>query len=452
MKKIYLVTIFLQLVLLLNAQTADVILPRFFANGMVLQRETIAPFWGWSTPGSKVVITTSWNNATKEVTANAKGKWIADLATPQAGGPYTIQVNTKTISDVKIGEVWICSGQSNMKLRLGEADMWNVSGDNNSNIHFFEVPQVRNSAAQDSISGGEWKQGVIPDNMQHISAVGYYFARKLQTELNIPIGIIGVYEGGTAAEEWTSPSVFKSLSSSVQNAYGTPSGREAGCLYNAMVYPLLPYKVAGFIWYQGENNVGHQDTYSTLLKAMVKGWRTDFKNDYLPFYIVQLTSYSDTWTRFREIQQSISNELSNSGLAVTIDCGEESNIHPKAKFPVGNRLGDIALAKIYGLNKTYASPTYRSMVVEGNKIRVYFDHAENGLKISSGDAPQLFEIAGADGTYYNANAQIEGNTILLWSDNVAVPVAARYFWKNYAVPNTFSTDDYPLAPFRTNIQ
>lgn len=450
MKKIFFVTLLLQCAILLCAQTANIRLPRFFSDGMVLQRETTVPFWGWASPGSKVIIITSWDNVTTEVITESDGKWTANLKTTTAGGPFTIKVNKTTINDVKLGEVWVCSGQSNMKMRLGEADMWQVSSDNNDNIRVFEVPQVRNSKEQDSIQGGIWRKGVISNNMQHITAVGYYFARKLEAELKVPIGMLGVYEGGTAAEEWTSPVVFKTLSSDIQNAYGKPSGREAGCLYNAMIYPLLPYKIAGFIWYQGENNVGHQQTYNPLMKAMVKGWRSDFKNEHLPFYIVQLTSFNNDWPSFREIQQDLSNELSNSGLAVTIDCGDESDIHPKSKFPVGNRLGDIALAKTYGLDKTFASPTYRSMSVEGNKIRIYLNHAEKGLILSFGDIPQFFEIAGGDGVYENAKAEIEGNTILLWSDNITSPISARYFWKNYAVPNVFSTDGYPLAPFRTN--
>lgn len=431
------------------AQNASVTLPKFFSDGAVLQRETVVPFWGWSTAGSVVEIVTSWDGKLTSTTAGNDGKWMVNLDTPEAGGPYTITVNRTTISDVKIGEVWICSGQSNMKMRLGEADMWRVSGENNEDIRVFEVPQVRNSTPQNDVTGGTWRYGIVEGNMQHISAVGYYFARALQKELGVPVGMIGVYEGGTAAEEWTSADVFKTLPADVQSAYEPASGREAGCLYNAMVYPLLPYKVSGFIWYQGENNVGHQQTYNQLMKAMVDGWRKDFKNNFLPFYIVQLTTFANDWAEFRQIQQKLTNELSNSGLAVTIDSGEQNDIHPKSKYPVGNRLADIALAKVYGKDKVYSSPTYRSKVVEGNKIRVYLNHAEKGLKITTGASPLYFEIAGSDGVYQPAHAQIEGNTILLWSESIEKPSKARYFWKSYAVPNVFSNDDYPLAPFVT---
>ena len=431
----------------IQAQTAAVNLPRFFSDGMVLQRETNAPFWGFADAGSKIEVTASWDNKKVETTTPESGKWMVELATPKAGGPYTIKVNETTINNVKIGEVWFCSGQSNMKMRLGEADKWTVQDDNNTNICFFEVPVARSSEPLSTISEGEWRSGVIDNNMQHISAVGYYFARRLQEELKIPIGMIGFYEGGTHAEEWTSPEVFKTLSQDVQSAL--PSDREAGSLYNAMVYPVLPYKGSGFIWYQGENNNGYSQTYSPLLKAMVEGWRKDFKNDYLPFYIVQLTTFSTDFSDFRYIQQQLSEEIPNSGIAVTIDCGDQGNIHPTNKYPVGTRLGDMALAKVYGKDKPAGSPTYREMKVEGNKIRIYFDHAEKGLKITSGNYPFFFEIAGSDNVFEAANARIEGNTILLWSDNIESPTQARYFKKNYAEPNLFSEDGYPVAPFVT---
>ncbi len=430
-------------------QAQNIALPKFFSNGMVLQRESSVPIWGTATAGSNISIIASWDNTLISTTANANGKWSTTLKTPQAGGPYTIKVgNNIEIKSVLIGEVWVCSGQSNMKMRLGEADRWTVESDNNSNIRIFEVPVERSQTLKTDISGGFWRYGVIPDNMQHITAVGYYFARRLQLELGVPIGIIGSYEGGTNAEEWLNPTIFNQ-NPDIKNAYGSPSGTEAGCLYNSMIYPLFPYKISGFIWYQGENNVNRQQTYNHLMKELVKDWRKGFQNNYLPFYIVQLTSFSSDWREFREIQENISKELSNSGLAVTIDCGDQSDIHPKNKFLVGSRLGDIALSNVYGKNKSFSSPIYREMKVEGDKIRIFFDCADKGLKITSGEMPELFEIAGNDNIYQLANARIEGNTILLWSDKITTPVSARYFWKNYAVPNLYSKDDYPVAPFRT---
>ncbi len=435
-----------------NAQL--ITLPRFFSDGMVIQRETKAAVWGWTSAGCTVNIVGSWNNLTVSTQADSNGKFNTFLSTPEAGGPYTIKFtanNTeKIISDVLVGEVWICSGQSNMKLRLGEADMWRVSGDNNSNIRFFEVSVNRSSTPQDTVKGGQWRYGVVPNNMQHISAVGYYFARRLQEKLNIPIGMLGSYEGGTNIEEWTNPSVMTSIPD-VLNAYTAPSaGREAGCLYNAMIYPLLPYNVSGFIWYQGENNVSRMQHYDKNLKAMVADWRKSFENKNLPFYLVQLPSYSSSWMEFREMQEGITKTLNNSGMAVTIDVGDNGNIHPTNKKPVGDRLGDMALAKVYGNTAlSFSSPVYRKINIEGSKIRVYFDYADKGLKLTTGTKPLYYEIAGADGVYYSADARIEGNTVLAWAIQVTIPVSVRYFWKNYGVPNLFTVDGLPIAPFRS---
>lgn len=438
----------------LNLQAQKLILPKFISNGMVIQRETKAPVWGWTTPGTTVEVTGSWNNLKVTSIADANGKFTVKLNTPAAGGPYTIQfiagTTEKTVTEVLSGEVWICSGQSNMKLRLGEADLWRVSGDNNPQIRFFEATAARSSTAQDTLKGGFWRYGVVPGNMQHVSAVGYFFARRLQENLKIPIGMIGAYEGGTNIEEWTNPAVMATYPE-ILNAYQVPSvGREAGCLYNATVYPIIPYKIAGFIWYQGENNVARLQHYDKNLKGMVADWRKSFENNQLPFYLAQLPTFNASWMEFRELQEGITNTMKNAGMAVTLDVGDNTTIHPTVKKPVGDRLGDIALAKDYGYTSiSYSSPLFRSVLVEGSKIRVFFNYADKGLKLTSGVAPLYFEIAGANGTYYTADARIEGNTVLVWASEVTTPVSVRYFWKSYGVPNLFSSDGLPVAPFRS---
>ncbi len=218
----------------LNLQAQKLILPKFISDGMVIQRETKAPVWGWTNPGTTVEVTGSWNNEKAASVADSNGKFSVKLDTPAAGGPFTIKFTAgtteKIIADVLSGEVWICSGQSNMKLRLGDADSWRVSGDNNPQIRFFEASVARSATPQDTLKGGLWRYGVIPGNMQHISAVGYYFARRLQENLKIPIGMLGAYEGGTNIEEWTNPTVIATYPD-ILNAYTVPSvGREAGCL------------------------------------------------------------------------------------------------------------------------------------------------------------------------------------------------------------------------------
>jgi len=438
----------------LNLQAQKLILPKFISDGMVIQRETKAPVWGWTNPGTTVEVTGSWNNEKAASVADSNGKFSVKLDTPAAGGPFTIKFTAgtteKIIADVLSGEVWICSGQSNMKLRLGDADSWRVSGDNNPQIRFFEASVARSATPQDTLKGGLWRYGVIPGNMQHISAVGYYFARRLQENLKIPIGMLGAYEGGTNIEEWTNPTVIATYPD-ILNAYTVPSvGREAGCLYNGTMNPLIPYKIAGFIWYQGENNVARIQHYDKNLKAMVADWRNSFENIQLPFYLAQLPTYSANWMEFRELQEGIVGTMKNAGMVVTLDVGDNGTIHPTNKKPVGDRMGDIALAKDYGITSiSYSSPLFRSVSAEGSKMRVYFNYADKGLKLTSGAAPLYFEIAGANGTYFNAEARIEGNTVLVWAAEVTTPVSVRYFWKSYGVPNLFSTDGLPVAPFRS---
>jgi sialate O-acetylesterase len=446
MKKIYflLITCILSALSVINAQ--QIVLSNLFTDGMVLQQETEVPIWGITTAGATVTVNGSWNNVPVQTVADTNGKFIAYLSTPQAGfTPYTITVNDSVISDVLIGEVWFCSGQSNMNLPLGTT---NATTYKNANVRFFRTKIVFSSIPLDTM-GGFWAHGDATSDIQAVSMVGYFFARKLQMSLNIPIGMIGAYHGGTAAEEWTNPSIFSTLPASVRNAY-TPSTSERipGALYNGMINPLLPYKISGMLWYQGENNVARQQTYSTIIPAMVAGWRNDFNDATLPFYLVQLPTFQGEWREFREIQQEIAETIPNGGFVVTIDVGDLTNIHPTNKKPVGERLCDMALARVYGQANTFNSPQFRKAVVESNTMRIYFNFAEKGLKITVGESPELFEIAGANEVYYPAKTRIEGNTVLVWADEVPVPVKVRYFWKTYAIPNFFSTDNYPVAPFR----
>jgi sialate O-acetylesterase len=262
--------------------------------------------------------------------------------------------------------------------------------------------------------------------------------------------MLGSYAGGTNIEEWTNPAVMATFPD-ILTAYGLPAaGREAGNLYNGMIHPLIPYKIAGFIWYQGENNVARIQYYDKNLKAMVADWRKSFENIQLPFYLAQLPTYSANWMEFRELQEGIVGTMKNAGMVVTLDVGDNGTIHPTNKKPVGDRMGDIALAKDYGITSiSYSSPLFRSVLAEGSKMRVYFNYADKGLKLTSGAAPLYFEIAGTNGTYYTADARIEGNTVLVWAAEVSTPVSVRYFWKSYGVPNLFSTDGLPVAPFRS---
>jgi sialate O-acetylesterase len=431
----------------LSAQTIK--LSRLFSNGMVLQRLTEVPVWGTAPAGTDITITGSWNNIPVKTVANQDGKFMAYLNTPEASyTAYTLTVNTLTITDVLVGEVWLCSGQSNMQLALSETTMGTVVNDNNPYIRGFQAPAVSSTVPIDTLADAAfWRFGVIANNMGKFSAVGYYFARRLQLALNIPIGMLCAAKGSTGAEEWMNSTSYNALPVSAKNAYTTATATPS-VYYNGTLYPMIPYKISGIIWYQGEGNVARQQTYSTVLPAMVNGWRTDFKDAMLPFYFVQLPSFQTDWMEMREIQQGIAETLPNAGFVTTIDVGELTQIHPINKKPVGDRLGDMALARIYGKETTFNSPQFKKSKVEGKYMRVLFNFAEKGLKINAGAYPQHFEIAGADLVYYPALARIEGNSVVVWADEVTNPVKVRYFWKAFAVPNLFSADDYPVSPFR----
>lgn len=428
----------------------NVKLSTLFSDGCVLQQKSKVPVWGTADPGEAVVVSGSWNDEQVKVTADETGKWIAYLSTPAGGASsYTLNVNDEKVENVLVGEVWICSGQSNMKFRLGESwdDNWQIKGDNFTDLRFFEVGVKRSDKPLDDVEGF-WRYGKYDNNMQHISAVGYYFGRYLRQKLNVPVGVIGIYEGGTSAEEWTEKALFDSC----EELKGTyHEAQPVGCLYNGMVAPVLPYKNSGIIWYQGENNVSRQNSYKTLLELMVEGWRNDFDDPTLPFYIAQLTSYgNDDWRTFREIQADIAGDLRNSGLAVTIDGGEESNIHPHKKKIVGDRLAMIALGRVYGMDEPVSSPVFRKKKIEGNRLRLYFKYADSGFKVSGDDADiKHFELCGDDGVYHAAHAVVEGNTILLDCPEVKEPKEARYFWNRYGEPNIFTAQGLPIVPFRT---
>jgi sialate O-acetylesterase len=444
--------IFCLLTVAYAVEAQEIRLSKLFSNGVVLQGKTSVPVFGLTAPGTTVNVTGSWDGKTVQVTANAAGRFEAYLSTPSASyTSYNLTVNDSVVNNVLIGEVWFASGQSNMQLALSGTNSGSVAGDNNTNLRVFMVPILNATEPKAELDGGLWKYGVISGNMATVSAVSYYFARRLQLELNIPVSIICAARGSTGAEEWTNPAVYNILPADVRAPYVNSDGKFPGCWYNGMIAPVLPYKIAGFIWYQGENNASRMQTYSAVIKAMVTGWREDFKNETLPYYFVQLPSFTPPaadWREFREIQREIAETLPNAGFVTTVDVGDATNIHPTNKKPVGDRLGDMALASVYGKTTTFNSPQFRSASVEGNAMRVFFNFAEKGLKISTGEYPELFEIAGVDGTFYPANARIEGNTVLVWADEVSVPAKVRYFWKDYAVPNLFSTDNFPVTPFR----
>ena len=421
-----------------------------FSPGMVLQQNARVAIFGTADPGTPVRVTASWGAESETVHTSEDGKFLAYIQTPAAGGPYTMQVNDLSFGDILIGEVWICSGQSNMQFTLSECYFSGVWGETNTNIRMFRVPFAQSENPETEMAESNWLYGKTNDVGNKMSAVGYYFARRLQQELGVPIGMISSSRGGTGVEEWMSATCFESLPASIRAQYVSSTEKWPGCWYNAMIHPLLPYTVSGVIWYQGENNWNRPSGYHTLLPAMIEQWREDFDNPEMPFYLVQLTSFSTKWMEMREMQEIIADETPHSGYVPTIDVGEEKNIHPRKKQPVGERLAELALSKHYGKSGFRESgPRFDRMEKEGDKLRLHFKYTGQGLKLTSGEQPAYFEVAGADKVYHPAEALLEDNTVLVWSDEVSTPTDVRYFWVGFGEPNLFSEDGWPVAQFRT---
>jgi sialate O-acetylesterase len=371
-----------------------------------------------------VQVAPSWGNTVAETSADSGGKWSVSVATPNAGGPYTMKVagaNTINIKDILIGEVWVCSGQSNMEwsgnhgLQQCKEEAQNA---NDPRIRFFYIPKTTALFPQDRCEG-IWKV-CTPEEMMKFSAVGYFFGKELRQKLDAPVGLINSNWGGTPAEVWTPFELITNdpelqvAASQIQPFAWWP--KDAGLCYNAMIHPITSYKIAGAIWYQGESNVGTAYAYEKLFTRMIGAWRSAWNREF-PFYFVQIAPYAygnpNTCALLREAQTR-SASYPNTGMVVVSDLVDDiKNIHPNNKRDVGLRLANYALSKTYGhKNIPHRSPQYSRMEIAGQNIRVFFDHVENGLMARGGD-PDEFYIAGENGIFLPAKAKIDGSTVLV---------------------------------------
>ena len=444
-----------------NLATAQVRLPAVFSDHMVLEQQSEIIIWGWANPLEKIKIKPSWSEDTIKLVTLSSAQWSSKLRTPIAGGPHKIMIrgsNEIILQDVMIGEVWLCSGQSNMEWSVNngaedaKADMPNA---NFPNIRFFQVnksgseyPQVRGE--------GKW-EACTSQSMKSFSAVGYFFGKKLHADLKIPIGIINASWGATAAEVWTPKEKIvgdEELTASYQLLKENPwCTIQVGATYNAMIRPLVPYKIAGALWYQGESNTASPLTYKKLMTTLIESWRNDFSKD-LPFYYVQIAPYTygrtDEGMLIRE-QQSKLLSVPNTGMVIISDKVDNvKDIHPKFKKPVGDRLANMVLAEVYKKPILgYKSPVYKSMKVEKTSIRILFDYADVGL-LSTGGDPKEFFIAGADKKFYPALAKLDGTTVIVSAKEVKAPVAVRYAWGNSVIANLYNKEFLPVSSFRTD--
>lgn len=439
---------------------AQLRLPALFGDNMVFQRNTQAPVWGWAYPGAEVSIQASWDQEEVKVRASNMGRWTASLRTPDAGGPYTVTITSGseiTLDNVMVGEVWICSGQSNMEWSMtASADgRDDIAGADVPGVRLFHVPKAGAEHPQ-SIGEGSWKV-TTPETVAGFSAVGYYFGRRLHEELGVPIGLINVSWGGTPAEVWIPEErVTRNARLVEANEKQRKDPRwphQPGVVYNAMIHPLVPAAIAGAIWYQGEGNTAAPLVYKDLMQQLIEGWREDFRTDF-PFYYVQIAPFTygevETGTLIREQQVKLL-EVPRTGMVVISDHVEDvKDIHPRYKKPVGERLANLALSDTYGRDEIVArSPVYKRMAVEKNRIRIWFDNVPTGL-VSKGKELTEFQIAGEDKKFVPARARIDGNTVVVSSKQVKNPVAVRFGWPNHSIPNLFTSEGLPVSCFRTD--
>ena len=451
-----------------SVTNAEVRLPSIIGSNMVLQRDRDVPIWGWDDPGATVTVSIA--GQTQSATADGKGRWLVHLDKSPAGGPHTMTIEGTSklaLEGVLFGEVWLCSGQSNME--------WAVNNSNNPeeeraagnypNIRHIKIPHRPADSPQDNVPSNGW-QPTTPQTVGGFTAVGYFFGRHLHKELDVPIGLIGSNWGGTRIEPWTPPEGFqhipalKNIADNLdkfpsKNAKGAINHQTSLALYNGMIHPLLPYSIRGAIWYQGESNNGEGMLYHEKMKALIHGWRTVWNNPELPFYFVQLAPYryGGDPERLAGIWEAQAATLSvpHTGMAVTVDIGNVKDIHPRNKQDVGKRLALWALAKTYGKSDTvYSGPLYRSMKVEGDAIRLSFNHVGSGLISRDGQPLSHFTIAGEDSKFVPATATIDGETIIVQADGVSSPKAVRFAWHQEAEPNLSNKDGLPASPFRTD--
>ena len=385
------------------------------------------------------------------------------VQTPAAGGPYTVTIKAGSdeavLKNVFVGEVWVCSGQSNMEYNSfykGSTDIQpELKNAPNNNIHLFREPRYTAMYPQDDCKG-EW---TIADSnsLKLFSEAGYFFGKKLNSEMNVPIGLIQAAWGGTPAETWTPAPVVNTDEELKEAAHKqTPSNGWPywpGYTYNAMIAPITNYKIAGALWYQGEGNTAAPNTYAKLLTSMIRSWRSAWNKNF-PFYLVQIApfTYGPNYSGSAIQEQQVKVlDLENTGLVVTTDLvPDTTDIHPPLKRAVGERLAALALAKTYNkAGKPYASPLYKSMSVEGGKAIITFNNAEDGLMVKGNAISQLY-VAGNDKVFYPAEGKINGNKLAVWSDKVKQPVSVRFGFSNAAIGNLFAKSGLPVAPFRTD--
>lgn len=454
---------------------AQIVLPAILGNSMVLQRGQRVPIWGTAPAGEKVTV--RFRSQTISTVADASGNWKVMLHSMAASAePATLTItgkNTIRLTDILVGEVWLCSGQSNMqyemrknsKVKKPDTSTTNSPVDeleraHNQDIRIFLVTQKNLQKPDTTHSGWNIAQGSA---LRAFSAAGYFFAKNLNHDLNVPVGIISSAVSGSRIEPWAPQEAFDAIPYFKNNNIMIDG--DPGKFYQKMIKPLAPFALKGFLWYQGESNcfLGETISYTYKMEALINNWRTLWNNNNLPFYYVQIAPYyysqakgavpytEFTAPEFREAQ-TMALKIPHTGMIITTDLNDDlKNIHPPFKWEIGRRLELLALANTYGKKDIiFSGPVYKKMKVRRNRIILAFNYTGSGLVSHNDKQLTDFTIAGQDGKFVPANAAIKGDRVEVWADGIVAPVAARFAWSESAQPNFYNKEGLPAAPFRTD--
>lgn len=463
---------------------AELALPSVFSDHMVLQREAAVPVWGWADPGENITVTLQ--DEKKTATAGPDGKWMVRLNKHPAGGPFVLTVAGRTmltLQDVFFGEVWLCSGQSNMQMLLGKSERsWIAGGvtEFEKEIADSDYPQIRMLTVPfddktmtfepKKDSGGSW---IVcgPQTSGKFAAIPFFFARAIHQKLKVPVGLLNVTLGGSCVEAWISNTAARgepamkdamaewdaAWTEYQKNAKNTPppaspvSHRSTPTvLFNGMIAPFVPYAMKGAIWYQGESNAEKPDAYSGHFQALIRDWRKQWGIGEFPFLFVQLAPIGgENFSRLREAQRR-SLATTNTAMAVTIDL--DAGLHPLNKRPVGERLALAARALAYGEPVEYSGPLPDAVTVSDAKVQMTFSHAGAGLASSGNGELKGFELAGTDGVFMPATAAIDGTKIVISNDKIAIPILVRYGWCDGPPRTLINKDGLPASPFHLKLK
>jgi len=444
---------------------ADVTPHPLFSDNMVLQQGVALSVFGKGKPGEKVTVQLGDSSAVGVV--DKDGAFSVTLPAQKAATGLTLRLsgdNVIEFKNVAVGEVWVCSGQSNMEWSVDRSEEPAKVKEKakDPSLRLFTVQRRASATPLSDPADLKHLTGWVesdPSTVGPFSAVAYHFGRKLRQELGVPVGLIHTSWGGTPAQAWTSIEALQAVPSLKYYAEAATTAKlgpnTPGALYNAMIHPLLKFRVKGAIWYQGESNTGKAFEYRTLLPTLIEDWRKRFDCE-LPFMIVQLAPFRGgpsgvDYAELRDAQLHTAQTLKKVGLAVITDVGNETDIHPKPKQPVGERLALAALGIEYGKKIVYSGPVFRSAMFEGPRATLSFDHVGGGLVARDGNLTG-FTVAGADGVFHPAEAVIMGDKVVVSSDKVEKVTAVRYGWANFPKPplNFFNKEGLPAAPFRTD--